>query len=121
MEVNLIEIKRADKTELVELMIEYFQEIDPSKVHSKAKPKLEYPYLDSYWEDSNREALFIEHQNSVIGFVLINDWIVLKEYSADKSIAEFYIIPGFRRRGLGCKVAHKIFSKFKCLLHSICI
>ena len=39
--------------------------------------------------------------------------MVNQKFKTTKSIAEFYIIPTFRRRGIGKNVAFQIFKKYK--------
>ncbi len=115
MEIQLVEILKEEKQELEQLLLAYFKEIDASKIINIAQGEIvDYPYLDMYWTDENRTAFFIRKNGSKIGFVLLNDWVVIKSFNAQKSIAEFYIHPNFRRQGIGRIVAFQLFKQYPC-------
>jgi len=110
---KIVPIEQSEKGELEQLLFEYFQEIDPSKVVSESRREIDYPYLDLYWKEESRKPFFIEYDNENIGFVLINDWIVNKEYNAKYSVAEFYIKPKFRRNRIGHEIVQELLIRFK--------
>ena len=70
-----------------------------------------YKWFDNYFTDKNRKAYFIKDENIYLGMVLVNE--NLKFNKEGKSIAEFLIMPKFRRNHIGKKVAYEIFGKFK--------
>lgn len=112
MAIELVPIKQTERPVLEALMLAYFKEIDPAKIITEnGREYIDYPYLASYWTDEKRIPYFIHHDQQPVGFVLINDWIVEKEFSAKRSIAEFYVIPPFRRGGIGQEVVQTLFSK----------
>ena len=76
------EFLETEKEVLKKELILYFQEIDDSKINKDGK--LDYPYLDQYWTDENRIALKIVSTNKILGFVLINDFVVNKTFKATK-------------------------------------
>lgn len=115
MHIELSPIKNENKADLKKLLLEYFKEIDDSKVvQTKSGEELDYPFLDLYWKEVKRIPLNILYKDEKIGFILINSWTVCKEFNASKSIAEFYIKPKFRRKGIGRKVTQELFNKYKC-------
>lgn len=71
----------------------------------------EYKWFDNYFTDNDREAYFIKNDKTYLGFVMINE--NLKFNNTGKSIAEFLIIPQYRRKHIGKKVAIEIFEKYK--------
>ena len=71
----------------------------------------EYKWFDNYFTDSDRNAYFIKKDNSYLGMVMVNE--NLKFQQNGKSIAEFLIMPKYRRHHIGKKVAYEIFDKFK--------
>lgn len=73
--------------------------------------EFKYTWFDNYFTDENREAYFIKNNDIYIGFVMINE--NLKFSSKGKSIAEFLIMPQYRRNHIGKKVAIEIFEKYK--------
>lgn len=114
MEAVLIKITVDEKEELNKMLSDYFTEIPGANIEDRnTKIEFEYPYLELYWKEENRIPYKIYVNNKIVGFVLINDWIVCKEFGADKSIAEYYIKPKFRRLGIGKSAAHKLFKKYK--------
>ena len=70
----------------------------------------EYKYLSSYFTDSDRSAFFICTNDKVAGFVLINTHTLIEESA--HSIAEFYVVPDFRRQGIGERAAELAFRQF---------
>ena len=66
----------------------------------------EYKWFEKYFsDDSDRIAYFIreEKTNKLLGFVMINKY--LQNLSTGHSIAEFIVIPKYRRKRIGSRVA----------------
>ncbi|MCD8529090.1 MAG: GNAT family N-acetyltransferase [Chitinophagales bacterium] len=93
------------------LLVDYFKEIDTTKLDKN--DILQYPYLDSYWESRTRHPFFIYLDTHLIGFVLVNDYVLDKDFNAQYAVAEFYIIPSYRKQGYGKKAAVLLFKQFK--------
>ncbi len=73
--------------------------------------KFNYTWFDSYFTDLDREAYFIKDNDKYLGFIMINE--NLKFNKSGKSIAEFLIMPQYRRNHIGKKVAIEIFEKYR--------
>ena len=71
----------------------------------------EYKWFDNYFTDDDRYAYFIKSGNEYIGMVMVNE--NLKFNNNGKCIAEFLIMPKYRRLHIGKRVAFDIFEKFK--------
>lgn len=71
----------------------------------------EYKWFDKYFTDTDRDAFFIKSGEKYLGMVLVNENLIFNDEG--KSIAEFLIIPKYRRNHIGKKVAYDIFEKFK--------
>lgn len=71
----------------------------------------EYNWFDNYFTDSDRSAYFIKSGNKYLGMVMVNENFKFNEKG--KTIAEFLIMPKYRRYHIGKKVAYDIFEKFK--------
>ena len=71
----------------------------------------EYKWFDKYFTDNNRDAYFIKDGNKYLGMVMVNE--NLKFNDSGKCIAEFLIMPIYRRNHIGKKVAYEIFGMFK--------
>jgi predicted acetyltransferase len=59
-----------------------------------------YPYLDSYWEEPDREAFLIRADGRLAGFVLINRFSH-SGLPLDHAMAEFFVVRKHRRGGVG--------------------
>lgn len=72
-----------------------------------------YKYFDSYFTDTNRDAFFIKETktNKLLGFVMINEYV--QKVKEGHSIAEFMVIPKYRKRHIGKTVAFKCFDLYK--------
>lgn len=70
----------------------------------------EYEYLSSYFTDSSRTAFFIYADDKLAGFALINKHTLIEENA--HSIAEFHILPSFRRQKIGERAAKLAFKQF---------
>ncbi len=73
----------------------------------------EYKYFDRYFVDSDRDAFFIREQNTnkLLGFVMINTY--MQKNDNGHSIAEFLVIPKYRRCKIGKRVAFECFNMYK--------
>lgn len=73
----------------------------------------EYKYFDSYFTENDRDAFFVREQetNKLLGFVMINTF--MQKCIDGHSIAEFMIIPKYRRNKFGKKVAFECFDMYK--------
>ena len=67
----------------------------------------DYPWFDAYFVEPQREAYFIREQESrkLLGFAMVR----LHE-DGRHSIAEFLVIPKYRRRGIGTQAAKACFA-----------
>ena len=74
--------------------------------------EVEYPYLDTYWEDPRRHPYFLMLDQENIGFVLVNDWVLDSEFDAQYSVAEFYVKPAFRRKGIGQRAMQLLWEQY---------
>ena len=65
-----------------------------------------YPYLDLYWEPSeNRHPFLILVDGRIAGCVLVRA-------GDPHQMAEFFVLNGFRRRGVGRTAAHRVLGMF---------
>lgn len=68
-----------------------------------------YEYLDDYWnEENHRFPYLVKQDGKYIGFVLVR--LIESEEENYFSIAEFFIMKKYRRKGIGQAVANKIFD-----------
>ncbi len=73
----------------------------------------EYEYFNSYFTDDDRDAYFIREldTNKILGFAMVNSY--MQVFKNGHSIAEFMVIPNYRRNHIGEKVAFELFGKYR--------
>jgi predicted acetyltransferase len=69
-----------------------------------------YRYLDYYWIESDRYPFIVKVDGKLAGFGLVNQHTYLP--TSQYSVAEFFILRKYRRRGIGRQVAGNIFDRF---------
>ncbi|MDP2637472.1 MAG: GNAT family N-acetyltransferase [Candidatus Levybacteria bacterium] len=109
MEIKLVRVKPQEKDTLSILLKAYKVELNEMQ-HAGDKDQGEYKYLDSYWREKNRFPFFIFSDNILAGFVLINDYSYISKKA--KTIAEFFVLKSYRKKGIGEEAARKIFDLF---------
>jgi predicted acetyltransferase len=67
-------------------------------------------HLSKYWEEKDRHPYLIKQANLPIGFALIHNLTINKE--ADWTMAEFFILAPYRKKGVGRHVIKSIFKQF---------
>jgi len=74
--------------------------------------RFSYDELPLYWRESNRHPFLIKVDGNLAGFALVKRE---SEVSGDKNIwdvAEFFVVRGYRRHGIGTAAAHKLWRQF---------
>ena len=74
------------------------------------KGEYPYPWLDHYFTDPERAAFFLEAGGETAGFALVNRFSALGE-APDHAMAEFFLLPGWRGKGLGLAFTQEIFRQ----------
>ena len=111
---RLERVKIEDKDILYRLLqYSLFEEslTDQNEMNNEAI--FEYKYFDSYFQDNDREAYIIKElgTNKILGFAMVNQY--MQKSKDGHSIAEFMIIPKFRRLKIGKRVAIELFNMHK--------
>lgn len=72
----------------------------------------EYPWFESYFTEEERDACFIreEETGKLLGFVMMNTYV--QKFDSGHSIAEFMVLPKFRRNKIGKKAAFACFARY---------
>ena len=68
--------------------------------------RFDYVALPLYWCDPDRHPFLVRMDGNLAGFVLV------KKESNLWDIAEFFVLRGYRRRGIGTAIAHAVFRRF---------
>jgi predicted acetyltransferase len=64
-----------------------------------------YPYLNAYWQEKERYPYLLHDNDKIAGFALV------RKDGDHWELAEFYVKPLFRRRGLAAACAADIFLR----------
>ena len=72
----------------------------------------EYGYddLDDYWNESKRHPFIVRVDGKLAGFVFVNRITCVE--SSEYSMAEFFILRKYRRKGIGRQVALDVIGRF---------
>jgi predicted acetyltransferase len=95
---------------LLELYAHDFSEISDLRLDPDGR--FGYAPLPLYWRESNRHPFLVKVDDTLAGFVLVKKG---SEVSGDENVwdvAEFFIARGYRRRGIGMKIAHAVWARF---------
>lgn len=114
MNTYLDKVKKEEKDILFRLLqYSLFEESENDLNEMNSNGIFEYKYFDSYFKDKDRYAFFIKEKetNKILGFAMVNSY--LQKFKDGHSIAEFMVIPKYRRNKVGKKIAHQIFDMFK--------
>jgi predicted acetyltransferase len=102
---NLLELYAHDFSEFIDLQLQ-------------PDGRFGYPGLSRYWREDGCVPLLVRVDGQLAGCVLIAKG---SRISADPQVwdmAEFFIVRGHRRRGLGAAVAHEIWRAISPRRHS---
>lgn len=75
-----------------------------------------YAYLDHYWTEKERYAFFIKVNDKLAGFAMINAYAETVD-PINHGIAEFCILPKYRRMGVGRAALFQIFDRIRGKWH----
>ena len=104
-------IKPADshqKQLIFNLLQPYLQELsrfpDQTPDYKDENGFYRYPYLEHYWQEDGRFPYLLYCETEIAGFALV------RRDGVHWEMSEFYVKPGFRRRGLAMKCVAGIFE-----------
>jgi predicted acetyltransferase len=66
--------------------------------------------LESYWRGPGKHAFVLRAGQELAGFVLI---LAEHDEPVDFSVTDFFVLRKFRGRGVGRRVAHELFDRFR--------
>ena len=114
MDVVLTRVKLEEKDILFRLLqFSLFEESISDLNEMNEEAIFEYQWFDKYFADDDREAYFIKEEETgkLLGFAMINTYV--QRCKEGHSIAEFMVIPKYRRNKVGQKAAALCFKKHK--------
>jgi predicted acetyltransferase len=71
-----------------------------------------YSHLPLYWSEPGRHPFLVRVDAKLAGFVLVKRG---SEFSGDETVwdmAEFFVLRGYRRLGIGTEIAHEVWRRF---------
>lgn len=96
---------------LLELYAHDFSEFSELKIGEDGR--FGYPYLSLYWKEPRRHPFLIKADGQLAGFVLLQKGSQVSVDTEIWDVAEFFILRGYRRHGIGMKAAHAVWKMFK--------
>jgi predicted acetyltransferase len=109
MGAELVPVTEGDKPVLLNLVQFYCYDMSVVRgVDVTEHGLFTYRYVDHYFLEPDRDALFVRHDGALAGFVMS------RELSPnEREVAEFFIMRRYRRAGVGTTAAHELFSLHK--------
>lgn len=95
---------------LLQFYLHDFSEVDGNDVDDSGR--FAYDDLAPYWTEADRRAFLIRADGRLAGFVLVDREAPLSGAGACWSIAEFFVMRKYRRRGVGARAAAEVFRRF---------
>lgn len=71
-----------------------------------------YRDLPLYWRESDRHPFLVRTDGNLAGFVLLKKGSEISGNETAWDMAEFFVVRGYRRRGIGTEIAHEVWRKF---------
>ena len=71
-----------------------------------------YERLDLYWEEPGRHPFIITAGGHLAGFAFVRKGSEISDDADVWDMAEFFVVRGFRRLGVGMRAAHEVWRKF---------
>jgi predicted acetyltransferase len=95
-----VKLATIDEKKVISTLLQpYLEELShyPGEVleYRDARGTYYYPYLDDYWRENQRYPYLLYGNNRVAGFALV------RRNRGNWEMAEYYVLPEFRRCGLG--------------------
>ena len=95
---------------LLELYAHDFSEFSDLKIGLDGR--FSYEPLLLYWRESNRFPFLVRANGDLAGFVLVQQGSQVSGAGEIWDVAEFFVLRGYRRHGVGLRVAHDVWRMF---------
>ena len=113
-EIRLERIYEESKAKLENIMSLYLHDLsefaDDLKINSEGK--FEYEGIELYFKSGDLNPYFIVYKDEVAGFILFNTGRYVPK-DIDYVIHEFFILKGFRNKGVGSAAIRIMLDKYK--------
>lgn len=71
-----------------------------------------YASLPLYWLDPHRHPFLVRIEGQLAGLVLVKRGSEISGSDTVWDVAEFFVVRGYRRRGVGTQLAHEVWRRF---------
>jgi predicted acetyltransferase len=71
-----------------------------------------YKHLPRYWREPNRHPFLVRMDGKLAGLVLVKRGSEISNNETIWDMAEFFVVRGYRRRGIGTDIAHEVWRRF---------
>lgn len=95
---------------LLELYAHDFSEF--YEVELTADGRFGYKDLALYWSEPDRHPFLLRVDGKLAGFALVRRVLGISIEEAVWDMAEFFVVRGQRRRGIGVRAAHEVWRRF---------
>ncbi|MCB1694094.1 MAG: GNAT family N-acetyltransferase [Pseudomonadales bacterium] len=113
MTVVVSSAKAGERQVVAALMQDYLAEFATfDYVEQDADGRYVYPYLPHYWEDPHRYPFLLRVDDEIAGFALTRLEADPANGRMVMDMAEFYVVPAYRRRGVGDAAARRLWDLF---------
>jgi predicted acetyltransferase len=96
---NLLELYAHDFSE--------FHDVAPG-----ADGRFGYRDLPLYWSEAGRHPFLVRMDGKWAGFVLVKRGSAVSGNDTAWDMVEFFVLRGYRRRGIGTQIAHEVWKRF---------
>lgn len=114
MDIYLDKVGNEDREVLYRLLqYSLFEESENDLNEMNAEAIFEYKYFDRYFTDDDRDAYLIREtaSNKLLDFAMVNTYMQI--YDNGHSIAEYMVIPKYRRNRIGKTAAMELFNRYR--------
>jgi len=74
--------------------------------------RFRYKSLPLYWSEPDRHPFFVRVDGRLAGLVLVKTGSEVSGSETVWDMAEFFVLRGYRRRGIGTEIAHEVWRRF---------
>ena len=106
-DVEIAPVASADKAQLWPALQDYIAEMTAYVDVPRVDGAYEYPAFDSYWTDESRWPFWALKDGARAGFALLR-----RDADGTMVMAEFTVLPRFRRSGAGLSFARQLLARF---------
>lgn len=97
-------------TNLVHLYLYEFSDVDGRDIGQDGR--FHYASLDAYWSEPGRYPFLIRVEGQLAGFALVAERRIFEAGRIGHTMAEFFVLRKYRRRGVGEAAARMLFDRF---------